>query len=102
GVSVVLEDGTFVTTVGTSTARTGIRVLDAHGHEIATSDECPSVHGEGTAADETVIFGCENGALVYGDGQITKITSPDEYGRIGNAYATEESRIVLMDYKDDP
>ncbi|WP_300266762.1 zinc metallochaperone AztD [Microbacterium sp.] len=102
GVSVLLEDGTIVTTVGDENSRSGIRAVGADGTEIAASDQCPSVHGEGTAKDETVVFGCENGALVYHDGEITKLTSPDEYGRIGNAYVTESSELVVMDYKDDP
>jgi len=102
GVSVILEDGTLVTTVGDATSRSGIRAVDAGGAELAASAECPGVPGEGAAQDEAVVFGCENGALVFLDGEITKIASPDEFGRIGNAYATEESPVVLMDYKDDP
>ncbi|WP_194420605.1 zinc metallochaperone AztD [Microbacterium abyssi] len=102
GVSVLLEDGTFVTTVGDASGRTGIRAVDADGTELAASAECPGVHGEGTAQDEAVVFGCENGALVFHDGEITKLTSPDEYGRIGNAYVSESSPLVVMDYKDDP
>ncbi|MFS0866493.1 zinc metallochaperone AztD [Microbacterium sp. 179-B 1A2 NHS] len=102
GVSVQLEDGTLLTTVGDEAARSGIRVLDAAREEIASNDQCPGVHGEGTAADEAVVFGCENGALLYRDGEITKLTSPDEYGRIGNAYVSESSPLVVMDYKDDP
>ena len=102
GVSVILEDGTLVTTVGDASGRTGIRAVDADGAEIATSAECPGVHGEGTAQDEAVVFGCEDGALVFHNGEITKLTSPDEYGRIGNAYVAEDSSLVVMDYKDDP
>lgn len=102
GVSVVLEDDTFVTTVGDATGRSGIRAVDAAGAEIATSAKCPGVHGEGTAKGEAVVFGCENGALVFDDGEITKLTSPDEFGRIGNAYVSENSPLVVMDYKDDP
>ena len=102
GVSVLLKDGTFLTTVGDESGRTGIRVLDDHGHEVASSDECPGVHGEGTAQNEAVVFGCENGALLYADGEITKLTAPDEYGRSGNAYVSENSPLVIMDYKNDP
>ncbi|MFJ6002261.1 zinc metallochaperone AztD [Arthrobacter sp. NPDC092385] len=102
GVSIVLEDGTFLTTVGNSESRSGIKVLDADGNEIATSDECPSIHGEGTAMNEVVVFGCSDGALVYDDGRITKIPAPDEFGRMGNAYVSETSSIVAGDYKSDP
>ena len=102
GVSVVLEDGTFLTTVGNADGRNGIMATDTQGNEIASSDQCPGVHGEGTAKDEVVVFGCENGALVYDDGTITKLDAPDQpYGRMGNAYVSETSPIVVGDYKDD-
>jgi hypothetical protein len=102
GVSVRLEDGTFLTTVGDADGRTGIVVTDADGAEIASSDQCPGVHGEGTAADEAVVFGCEDGALVYADGEITKLSAPDQpYGRMGNAFVSETSPIVVGDYKND-
>jgi DNA-binding beta-propeller fold protein YncE len=102
GVSIELEDGTLLTTVGTSESRTGIRVLNADREEIARNADCPSVHGEGAAADEVAVFGCSNGVLVYDDGEITKITAPDAYGRVGNAYVTETSTIMVGDYNSNP
>ncbi|WP_435738000.1 zinc metallochaperone AztD [Cellulosimicrobium sp. PMB13] len=102
GVAVELSDGTLVVSEGTEDARTGIRVLDAEGAEIAASDECPGVHGEAVAADEAVLIGCEDGVLVYKDGEITKVASPDAYGRIGNQAGSEEHTVVLGDYKSDP
>lgn len=101
GVAVELADGRLVVSEGTEDARTGIRVLDRAGQPVATSDQCPGVHGEAVAEDEAVVIGCENGALVYRDGTITKITSPDGYGRIGNQAGSEASPIVLGDYKTD-
>ncbi|MGK3948710.1 zinc metallochaperone AztD [Microbacterium sp. K2] len=102
GVSVVLEDGTFLTTVGNADGRNGIVAKDAEGTEIASSDQCPGVHGEGTAKDEAVVFGCENGAIIYHDGEITKVDAPDQpYGRMGNAYVSETSPIIVGDYKND-
>ncbi|KQQ66241.1 zinc metallochaperone AztD [Microbacterium sp. Leaf320] len=102
GVSVVLEDGTFLTTVGNADGRNGIVAKDAEGAEIVSSDQCPGVHGEGTAKDEAVVFGCENGALIYQDGEITKLEAPDQpYGRMGNAYVSETSPIIVGDYKND-
>ncbi|MFB7892941.1 zinc metallochaperone AztD [Microbacterium sp. NPDC056044] len=103
GVSVVLEDGTFLTTVGGPDGRTGITAQDGSGALIATSNACPGIHGEGTAADEAVVFGCENGALVYRDGEILKLDAPDQpYGRMGNAYVSETSPLVVGDYKTNP
>ena len=102
GVSIVLEDGTFLTTVGNADGRNGVVAKDASGATIAESADCPGVHGEGTAKDEVVVFGCENGALVYDDGAFTKLTAPDQpYGRMGNAYVSENSALVVGDYKDD-
>jgi hypothetical protein len=102
GVSVVLEDGTFLTTVGNADGRNGIEARDPAGTVIASSDQCPGVHGEGTAANEAVVFGCEDGAIVYKDGAITKLTAPDQpYGRMGNAYVSETSPIIVGDYKSD-
>ncbi|MCJ0701364.1 hypothetical protein FRIG_09500 [Frigoribacterium faeni] len=102
GVSIELADGTLLTTIGTPDERTGVRALDADRTEIARSEDCPSVHGEGTAADERVVFGCTDGVLVYDDGAFTKIDAPDAYGRTGNAYVTDTSPIAVGDYNDDP
>ncbi|MGN7969337.1 zinc metallochaperone AztD [Microbacterium sp. 22296] len=102
GVSIVLEDGTFLTTVGNADGRNGVVAQDESGATIAQSNDCPGVHGEGTAKDEVVVFGCENGALVYDQGTFTKLTAPDQpYGRMGNAYVSEDSALVVGDYKDD-
>jgi outer membrane protein assembly factor BamB len=105
GVSIVLEDGTLVTTVGDEESRTGALALQTDGEEwteVAASNECPSIHGEGTAADEAVVFGCEDGALLYRDGEFTKLQAPDAFGRMGNAYVSETSPLVVGDYKTDP
>lgn len=102
GVSIALTDGTFLTTVGNADGRNGVVAKDASGATIAESSDCPGVHGEGTASDEVVVFGCENGALVYDQGTFTKLTAPDQpYGRMGNAYVSENSPLVVGDYKDD-
>jgi hypothetical protein len=102
GVSIVLEDGTLLTTIGTPDSRTGVRVLDADGEEIARNEECPAVHGEGTTAGEIAVFGCSDGVLVYEKGEFTKITAPDAYGRTGNQYVTDTSSIAVGDYNSNP
>ena len=102
GVALELEDGTMVVSEGTEDGRTGVRLLDAEGTEIAASDECPGVHGETVAAEETVVIGCEDGAVVVADGAVTKVASPDAYGRIGNQAGSPASSVVLGDYKSDP
>ncbi|MBB2923588.1 zinc metallochaperone AztD [Cellulomonas cellasea] len=102
GVAVELEDGRMVVSEGTEEARTGIRVLDADGTELTANADCPGVHGEAVAADDAVVIGCETGALVYANGTITKVASPDAYGRIGNQAGSDASPIVLGDYKSDP
>lgn len=102
GVSVALDDGSLLTTVGDDTSRTGVKLLDDKQQKIAESTDCPGVHGEGTAADGRAVFGCEDGALVFADGKFTKLTAPDTYGRMGNAYVSPTSELVIGDYKDDP
>lgn len=102
GVSIVLTDGTLLTTIGDAEGRSGAKAVGADGEEIARNEECPGIHGEGTAAGETVIFGCEDGALMFHHGEFEKLTAEDEYGRMGNAYVSESSPLIVGDYKDDP
>jgi len=102
GVAIELEDGTFLSTLGTSEGRTGVRVLDASRTEVDRNEECSSVHGEGAAMNEVAVFGCSDGVLVYDAGVFTKITAPDAYGRTGNQYTTETSAITVGDYNSDP
>lgn len=102
GVAVELSDGALVVSEGDDEGATGVRVLDGDGAEVAASDDCPGLHGEAVAADEAVVIGCQDGALIYTDGQIQKVDSPDTYGRIGNQSGSSDSPIVLGDYKTDP
>jgi len=102
GVAVELGDGTMLVSEGTEDARTGVRLLDADGAELAASDDCPGAHGEAVAGEDTVVIGCEDGVLVVAGGGITKVASPDAYGRIGNQAGSAESPVVLGDYKSDP
>ncbi|MFB6597137.1 zinc metallochaperone AztD [Streptomyces diastaticus] len=102
GVAIQLADGKLVTTLGTEEKRTGIKVLNEDRKEITRNEKCPEVHGEAAAKGEAVVIGCEDGVLVYKDGAIKKVQSPTEYGRIGNQAGSEESAVVLGDYKQDP
>ncbi|MFB6945979.1 MULTISPECIES: zinc metallochaperone AztD [unclassified Streptomyces] len=101
GVAIQLADGKLVTTLGTEEKRVGIAVLDTDRKEITRSEECPGVHGEATAQGEAVVIGCEDGVLIYKDGAVKKVKSPTEYGRIGNQAGSDESPIVLGDFKKD-
>lgn len=102
GVAIELADGTMLSTIGDEESRVGVRHISSDGTEITRNETCPGVHGEGAVDGERVVFGCEDGALLFKDGGFTKLDSPDEFGRIGNAYVTDESPIAIMDYKDDP
>ncbi|GAA3640362.1 zinc metallochaperone AztD [Microbacterium awajiense] len=102
GVSVVLDDGTLLTTIPDRSGAVALHPHNDHYDEHASSSDCPGLHGEGTAADEAVVFGCENGALLYHDGEFVKLDAPDEYGRMGNAYVSETSPLIVGDYKSDP
>lgn len=100
GVAVAL-DGGMLHTEGTADERSTVVLRDAQGEEVARTDDCPGVHGEATAADGVAVVGCEDGVVVVRDGEIVKVASPDDYGRIGNQAGSEESRVVLGDYKVD-
>ncbi|WP_245828063.1 zinc metallochaperone AztD [Sinomonas mesophila] len=102
GVAIQLSNGELIVTIGSEKKRTGIAVLDKDRQETARNEDCPGVHGEATAAGEAVIIGCQDGVLVYSNGEITKLNSATEYGRIGNQAGSEESVIALGDYKQDP
>ncbi|MQA07417.1 MAG: PQQ-binding-like beta-propeller repeat protein [Pseudonocardiaceae bacterium] len=102
GVAVPLENGGMVSSLGTTDERVGIVVLDENYQEILRSENCPAIHGEATAKDEAVLFGCEDGTLVYQDGKITKVPSPDAFGKIGTQSGSATSPIVLSDYFTDP
>ncbi|MBD0838022.1 zinc metallochaperone AztD [Streptomyces sp. TRM68416] len=102
GVAIELADGTLVSTLGTEEKRTGALVLDKDNKEIARNEDCPGVHGEAAAENEAIGIGCEDGILIYKDGEFTKIDAPDDYGRIGNQAGSDTSPILLGDYKTDP
>ncbi|MCT7657907.1 zinc metallochaperone AztD [Mycobacterium deserti] len=102
GVAVVLSDGTQLRSDGNEDTRSGAVALDASGKEIARSAECPGIHGEAVVAEETAMFGCENGVLAFADGRFTKIASPGEYGRVGTIKSHADSAVGLGDFKVDP
>lgn len=97
----VLSGDDLVVTEGTEDARTGIAVLGPDRKPKVRNTECPGVHGEAAAQDEVIAVGCENGMLLYRDGAIVKVTSPDPYGRIGNQAGSDSSPFLLGDYKTD-
>jgi hypothetical protein len=105
GVAVPLEEGKLLVTLGNDESRRGIAVLAAgtgqDRAELLRNEDCPGVHGEAVAGPAAVVVGCEDGMLVYRDGRITKVPSPDAYGRMGNQAGTPESPVVLGDYKVD-
>lgn len=101
GVAVRLADRNLLMTVGDEEHRSGVRLVSPSGAVLAETDECPGVHGEAFAEDAAV-FGCEDGAVVVDGHDITKVSSPDAYGRIGNQAGSDVSPVLLGDYKTDP
>ncbi|MFC4222332.1 zinc metallochaperone AztD [Lysinibacter cavernae] len=99
GVAVELEDGGMLVTLGGEDERSGVAVLNDAREEVTRSEECPGVHGEATAKNEAVAVGCENGALIYTNGAITKVSSPDAAGRIGTLVGASDQAVLLGDYK---
>ncbi|MFI1422305.1 zinc metallochaperone AztD [Streptomyces sp. NPDC020731] len=102
GVAIELSNGELLSTLGTEEKRTGALVLDKDGKEIKRNEKCPGVHGEAAAKGEAVAVGCEDGVLIYKDGEFTKVDAPDDYGRIGNQAGSDASPVLLGDYKTDP
>jgi outer membrane protein assembly factor BamB len=102
GVAIELGNGELLSTLGTEEKRTGALVLDKDDKEIKRNENCPGVHGEAAAKDEAVAVGCEDGVLIYKDGEFTKVDAPDDYGRIGNQAGSDASPVLLGDYKTDP
>ena len=102
GVAVARADGSTVVSVGNDEKRSGLAILDAAGTQVAANDQCPGLHGEAAAANGALTFGCEDGILVVRGNEIRKVDSPDAYGRIGNQAGSDESPVVLGDYKTDP
>jgi hypothetical protein len=116
GVAVELEDGRLLVTLGNEDHRNGVALLDAADggttggsggtegqdrKELLRNEDCPGVHGEAVAGHETVVVGCEDGMLVYKGGAISKVSSPDPYGRMGNLAGSPASPVILGDYKAD-
>ncbi|GAA1353854.1 hypothetical protein [Falsarthrobacter nasiphocae] len=103
GVAVPLPDGGLAMTRSKGEERTGMSVYAKDLKTVThSSDDCPGTHGEAVAKGGAVVFGCENGVLIYTKGAIKKVASPDKIGRIGNQAGSEASPIVLGDYKVRP
>ncbi|WP_150460505.1 hypothetical protein [Nesterenkonia ebinurensis] len=99
GVAVVLEDGSRFETLED---RSGARFLDADGEEVARSQECPGVHGGASGPDGIIAVGCEDGVLVWNDSEFEKLSTGEDFSRIGNLFPAEGSPIFLGDYRTDP
>ncbi|MGP5199408.1 hypothetical protein ACTXKN_09640 [Brachybacterium alimentarium] len=103
GVAVPLSDGGLLRTEGTEDERHTVQVLDADGEVTAETDDCPGVHGEAAAqpteSGDVISLGCENGAVIYRDGEFHKVDIEGDYERSGNQKGHEDSPIVLADRK---
>ncbi|MCT2008257.1 hypothetical protein M3C74_10100 [Micrococcus lylae] len=103
GVALELADGSVLTTEGNEDERHTVKVVDREGKEIAKTEDCPGVHGEAAAQQQdgkdVVVLGCENGPIVYRDGEFHKIDPGMEFQRSGNLAGSDDSSIVLGDYK---
>lgn len=103
GVAVPLSDGGLLLTQGTEESRSTVQVLDADGTLVAETDDCPGVHGEAVAqpteSGDVISLGCENGPVVYRDGEFHKVAVDTDYQRSGNQKGSADSPIVLADNK---
>lgn len=105
GVAVPLASGDLLLTQGTADARDTVQVQSPEGEVIAETTDCPGVHGEAAAAPtaegDVVALGCENGPVVFRDGEFHKVTVEEDYQRSGNLFGHHASSIILGDYKVD-
>lgn len=102
GVAIADTDGRLLVSQGDEDGRTGAVLLDGQDNELEASDQCPGLHGETVAGEDLFVVGCEDGVLLLHGDHFHKVSSPDEYGRIGNAFGFDGSPIVLGDYRNDP
>lgn len=107
GVAVPFEDGSYLTTVGTEDERHRIEYRSLENEVLASTDDCPGIHGEAVAGGGNVAFGCTNGPVVFDveDQEFHKVDASDfwtdGYQRSGNLAGSENSPIVLGDNKTD-
>ncbi|ATG50648.1 hypothetical protein CFK38_03280 [Brachybacterium vulturis] len=103
GVAVPLTEGGLLLTQGTEEARSTVQVRDAEGNVTAETTDCPGVHGEAAArpteTGDVISLGCENGPVIYRDGEFHKVQVEGDYQRSGNQQGHEDSPIVLADHK---
>lgn len=106
GVAAASETGELLVTRGNEDERTGAMLLDAEDAVLASSDECPGVHGEtaftNAEGEEFFMVGCQDGALAFHGDHVHKLSVDGDFGRIGNLHAFDGSDVVLGDYKSDP
>lgn len=105
GVAVPLSSGDLLLTQGTADARDTVQVRSPEGDVIAETTDCPGVHGEAAAAPtaegDVVALGCENGPVVFRDGEFHKVPVEEDYQRSGNLFGHYASSVILGDYKVD-
>ncbi len=105
GVTILLTDGSVLTTQGTKEARNTVEVIK-DGTSMARTTDCPGVHGEAVATPvggkDVAVLGCQNGPVVLRAGAFHKVPVSDAYSRSGNLAGTLTSPIVLGDYKVNP
>ncbi|REE03732.1 hypothetical protein [Citricoccus muralis] len=107
GVAMQLIDGTLLTTQGTEEGRNTVQVKSTgdNGELLAETTDCTGVHGEAAAAPnengDVVVLGCEDGPVIYRDGEFHKVAAESEYQRTGNLAGSEDSSVMLGDLKTD-
>ena len=106
GVAVPLKDGSVVITKGTEDERHTIQHLDKEGKVLTETTKCPGVHGEATAGNGNIFFGCEDGPVIFDGTKFHKVDASayagaGGYQRSGNAAGSEESDVILADNKTD-
>lgn len=104
GVAISLKGAEMLTTQGTEDASSTVQYL-VDGTVRSETTDCLGVHGEAAAKPTTggdvVVFGCENGPVIFRDGTFVKVPVQDAYARTGNLAGSHDSSVMLGDYKVD-
>lgn len=101
GFAIPLPDDQYMVAVGNEDQRTGAAIVDENGKTVTKNNQCPGVHGEAIVANNTFTVGCEDGVLIYKNGEFAKVQAEESYARLGNQAGSHDSPIVLADYKTD-
>ncbi|MFJ3031435.1 hypothetical protein ACIP5Z_05670 [Rothia terrae] len=79
GFAIPLPDDQYMVAVGNEDQRTGAAIVDENGKTVTKNNQCPGVHGEAIVANNTFTVGCEDGVLIYKNGELER---PEQFSLV--------------------